>query len=130
VTPFDFLRAHALGDHQYDDLFREYAKEFSGRRQLDWSSGLRLKLDLGSVESDVDVAGELPQESIYFANLPSSVWRIILQKELRGEVLAVCKNGKQALIDYINDISGIDITKTNQGLIYENFYRKGGLLNG
>ena len=109
LTPFDFLRAHAVGDTQYDKLFQEYARAFSGKRQLDWSTGLRDRLRMGEAAPDDQVAGELSAESVFFANIPSEVWRVILKDELRGEVLAVCKDGLQALVDFIVKLCGVDI---------------------
>ena len=117
LTPFDFLRAHAAGDFQHDDLFREYARQFSGKAQLDWSPGLRDRLGMDSLVSDSKIAGEVVAGSIFFANIPSEVWRIILKDELRGEVLAVCKNGLQALVDYIKKLSGIDIEESMNPMV-------------
>lgn len=124
LTPFDFLRAHVSGDFQYDDKFREYAKVFSGKRQLDWSFGLRGALNLGVVKTDSDIASELPAESVFFANIPSDAWRVILRYEYRGQVLQVCKFGLQALVSYVKEISGVDIEASMNPMV-KAMYRGG-----
>lgn len=124
LTPFDFLRAHVSGDFQYDDMFREYAKVFSGKRQLDWSPGLRLTLNLGAVKTDTEISSEIPAESVFFANIPSDAWRVILKNEYRGQVLQVCKFGLQALVDYVREISGVDIEASMNPMV-KAMYRGG-----
>lgn len=112
LTPFDFLRAHVDGDFQYDEMFREYSRVFSGKRQLDWSTGLRASLSMGVLKTDELISSELPVESVFFANIPSEAWRVILKHEYRGQVLQVCQFGLQSLVDYVKAISGIDIEES------------------
>lgn len=116
-TPFDLLRVmvetYAGNGKNVDvfdavNLFREYGKTFKGKRQLVWSNGLRKMLHLGTEKTDEEIADQVDEETSFFAKIPLNVWRVILAKEKRGEVLAVCERGHDALYDYIIDI--MDLT--------------------
>lgn len=109
-TPFDLLRVivgtYAGSGKNVDvfdavNLFREYGKIFKGKRQLVWSNGLRKMLHLATEKTDEEIADQVDEETSFFAKIPLNVWRVILTKEKRGEVLAVCEQGHDALYDYI-----------------------------
>lgn len=103
-TPFDFLREILKGEMKYAGLFKEYAQEFKGRRQLVWSDGLRALLGLDQEKTDEEVAAEVDTESSLFAKIPLDIWKLILNKKKRGEVLEVCREGLTALHDYLIDL--------------------------
>ena len=101
LTPFDFLRQYLAGDLRYGPLFKEYAQEFKGKRQLVWSEGLRDRLDLGQEETDEEIAARQDEKASLFASIPLNVWRVILKQKKRGQVLEVCAQGQEALFDYM-----------------------------
>lgn len=100
-TPFDLLRAHLAGDPQAGALFSEYAKAYKGKRQLVWSSGLRDLLDLGGEVSDEELAEVHDQDAVLFASIPLDLWRVVLRKNRRGEVLEVCRQGTEVFHLYM-----------------------------
>ena len=101
LTPFDFLREYLAGDLRYGAIFKEYAQEFKGKRQLVWSDGLRDKFGLGKELTDEEIAARQEESATKFASIPLNAWKIILSKNRRGQVLEVCRQGQDALFDYI-----------------------------
>jgi hypothetical protein len=108
LSPFDFLREYLAGDLRYGPIFKEYAKEFKGKRQLVWSRGLRDRFDLGREETDEEIAAREDETAVKFASIPLNCWRAILSQKKRGEVLEICKQGEDAFFDYIVEICESD----------------------
>jgi len=101
-TPFDLLRSFIeTEDPKWQKLFQEYARCFKGKKQLVWSRGLRNILNLVAEKSDQEIAENVDEEAVLFAQLAPEVWKIILRKEKRAQVLAVCKQGIEVFQDYI-----------------------------
>lgn len=102
LTPWDLLRGYAsTGDEDYGDLFREYSKCFKGRHQLEWSRGLRAFLGLGEEKTDEEIADEKIENSALVCLIPLEVWRVVIAKELRGQVLKVASEGVTAITEYL-----------------------------
>lgn len=114
-SPFDLLRVY-LGtsvngrflDRHPDRaaaLFREYAKAFKGKRQLVWSQGLRDDLLSSLPEmSDEEIADRIDQDAELFALIPIRIWKIILGRNLRGQVLEKCREGKDSFDNYLKKL--------------------------
>lgn len=114
-SPFDLLRVY-LGNspsgrfHEADPdraaaLFRDYAKAFKGRRQLVWSQGLRDDLLSCAPEiTDEEIADHVDQDAELFALIPIQVWKVILGRNLRGQVLEKCREGKDSLDEYLKSL--------------------------
>jgi len=87
MSPFDFLREVVQnGDMEYLALFKEYAKCFKGKRQLQWSQGLKKKFILDD-KSDEDLAKEKVEEADILGLLDYKDWKIILKYDLRAKLL-------------------------------------------
>lgn len=104
MTPFDLLRWY-LADKspRAAALFSEYAKQFKGKRQLVWSDGLRGLLDLDNERTDEELAKAQEDDASLFAQLPLNVWLQILKADLRGQLLEVCKEGEDAMWEWLAD---------------------------
>jgi hypothetical protein len=123
-TPFDLLRvaswAVSLPSVRFLDdspdkaarLFQEYARFFKGRRQLLWSTGLRDLLGLEEEKTDEQLAEEVEEKAARFAIIPLAVWRVVLGRGLRGQVLAVCRQGLDALETFLCEILPDEEEKT------------------
>lgn len=85
-------------------IFREYARVFKGRKQLTWSQGLRERFNLGTDKTDEELADQVDVDATIFARIPLNVWRVILQANKRGEVLELCHQGQDAVLDYLTDL--------------------------
>lgn len=112
-TPFDFLRlivgtykGNGKGVDEFDAaiLFREYAKQFKGKRQLVWSDGLRDLLHLVEEITDEEAAEMVDEDTVLFGQIPLELWKVILKEERRGELLAMCERGEDELFEYMVDI--------------------------
>lgn len=123
-TPFDFLRKYSAGDLRYGDLFREYAKEFEGKKQLDWSKGLREAFGMGAKKSDEQLFNTNDDTDTIFARLCLMIWKEVLRQNIRGELLEVCCQGKQALVDYIMRKTGYDLMQTEDLALYQSLERQ------
>jgi hypothetical protein len=105
MTPFDLLRAYRdTGDCDYADRFVEYSKAFKGKRQLTWSRGLRELLALDEEKTDEQVANELEDDAVIFSLVDLDTWRTIRKLNLRGQLLEVCNQGLEALINFIKSV--------------------------
>lgn len=112
LTPFDFLRDYlTTGDEDSAKLFKEFAKTFKGKRQLTWSRGLRELLDLGKDSTDEDLANSIEEDSVKFASIPLDVWRVVVAADQRGQVLEVCRQGKNALMIFLITLFNADMKK-------------------
>jgi hypothetical protein len=103
-SPFGLLQSIADGDKKAAPLFRQYAEAFKGKRQLVWSPGLRDLLGLGIEATDEELAAAPEEKAALFASLPLNVWKVVLRQEKRGELLAACSGGLDALYDYIIEL--------------------------
>lgn len=104
LSPFDFLDKVIEGDERYKVLFREFDKAFKGRKQLLWSRGLRDLLCIEPEKTDEDIADSQDPDSELFAQITAYKWRVILQKEKRGQVLEACRGGKESLRAYLEGV--------------------------
>lgn len=86
-TPLQLLMDYGEGDDGAGWLWQEYAKTFKGRQQLVWSKGLRAFLGMKEPKKDEEVAAEIPDETIIYAELDREQWRKILHGNLRGDIL-------------------------------------------
>lgn len=85
-TPFDLLRLSESGCERSGRLFQQYAAAYKGKRQLNWSNGLK-KLLLVEEVTDKEAAEMEDEESIEEQELAQEIWRLILIYKKRGEVL-------------------------------------------
>ena len=93
-TPFDLLRwLRDTGEALPAALFREYAAVFKGRRQLVWSDGLRVLLQLGRDRSDEQLAEEVEEDAVLLALLTPVQWLAVRYFNQRGELLEVARSG-------------------------------------
>lgn len=91
LTPFDFLREYlATEDKKYLLLFREYAKHFKGKRQIQWSQGLKKRFILEE-KTDEQLATENIEEADVLGLLEYEAWKQILKYENRSYFLDLCE---------------------------------------
>lgn len=92
-SPMDLIRSYAFdNDKQAGVLFVEYSKAFHGRRQLQWSPGLKAYFCIGE-KSDETIAGEQDDKASVLGEIDWSVWQLVLRSELRGEILELARLG-------------------------------------
>ena len=103
LSPWQLLARSAAGHKQSGALFIEYARVFKGSRQLVWSPGLKERIGIEEVE-DLEVAA-LPDAGPVelVTTIERSLWRHIVRKGLRAEVLEVLEQeGPDALHAYLD----------------------------
>lgn len=92
-SPFDLLRSYAFdNDKQAGALFRVYAQAFHGKKQLQWSRGLK---DLFGIEerSDGEIAAAIEEDAVLLGKIELEEWRLVLKHGLRGDVLELARLG-------------------------------------
>lgn len=113
LSPFDFLRMYLqTEEEEYIYLFREYAKYFKGKRQIQWSQGLKKMFKLEE-KSDEELAKEKIEEADLLGLLDFAQWKEVLKYDLRVILL-------ENVEKYGFDV-GIELTflnKKNQKKIY------------
>lgn len=91
LTPFDFLRKYQETENErYLHLFKEYALAFKGKRQLQWSQGLKKEFVIVE-KSDEELAKEKTENADILGYLDWDQWKLILNKNSRAEFLNVCE---------------------------------------
>ena len=87
MTPFDFLRRYLEDeDVKYLKLFREYVECFKGKRQIQWSQGLKKRFVLIE-KTDEELAKEKIEEADVLGMLSYEQWKMILKSDSRAKFL-------------------------------------------
>jgi hypothetical protein len=82
----------ATGESIYRDRFREYAVATKGRKQLQWSPGLRDLLLGGEEEkTDEEVAAGIDEEAALLGRLELADWQLVLWAGKRGQLLEAAR---------------------------------------
>ena len=92
-SAFQLLDLYAEGSAWAGPIFQEYAMAMKGSKQLVWSKGLREILEAGREVSDLELVEAVEEDAVALAWLSLAQWRIILQREKRGELLEVASLG-------------------------------------
>ena len=93
---FDLLAA----DSKFlESRFVEYVQVFKGSKQLVYSPGLRARLGMGAVASDLELAEHQEDKSYLLATLSAQDWRVVLDHNKRAELLEVANYGDLDLLN-------------------------------
>lgn len=111
-SPMDLIRSYAFeGDKQAGALFVEYSKAFHGRRQLQWSPGLKAYFGIGEKSDDL-IAEEQDDKSSVLGEIEWSTWLLVLKSELRGEILELARLGSwEAITRLLDGLKNIEVKK-------------------
>lgn len=91
-SPFDLLGEYAYNsDARAGALFRDYAETFKGRRQLQWSRGLKAELLGTEGPTDEEIADSLGELDAVLATLTPDDWARVRLAGLRGSLLLVAE---------------------------------------
>jgi hypothetical protein len=93
-TPFGMLAE--IYDYDREDLkpvFREYALCFKGRRQLEYSRGLKARYQEEEKEDEELVLESQENEAITLVELGKSQWEKVVGNDVRGELLEAVRTG-------------------------------------
>ena len=104
LTPFDFLRKYVeTEDVYYLYLFRDYVECFKGKRQLQWSQGLKQRFTLEE-KTDEQLAKEQNEEADILGLVEYETWKLILKYDKRSYFLDLCeKEGFEEAVNTINE---------------------------
>jgi hypothetical protein len=92
-TPFDLLRAYMNdGDRQAAALFKEFADNFKGKRQLVWSKGLKALFEVQEL-TDAELATAPEDRAELLGTISLDQWRVIVRLDLRADVLELARFG-------------------------------------
>lgn len=87
LTPWDLLKQSEGGCEKSGYLFQVFAQAFKGKRQLNWSNGLKKLLKVDEVTDD-ELATETEKDSVEVDILAMEIWRLILRYKSRADYLA------------------------------------------
>jgi hypothetical protein len=108
-TTWELLADYMTGDVRAGELWIEAARTLKGARHLVASPGLYNRLG-ATIDLDTDNATaeqQITQSDRLLASLTGDEWRVILNKNMRAELLDVADNGdEQMLRDWIGEIIG------------------------
>jgi hypothetical protein len=109
-SPMDLIRSYVFdGDKQSGALFVEYSKAFHGRRQLQWSPGLKAYFGIGE-KSDEQVAAEQDDKASVLGEIEWTTWQLVLKSELRGEILELARLGSwDAITRLLDNLKNIEV---------------------
>jgi Replication protein len=109
-SPMDLIRSYAFdGDKQAGALFIEYSEAFHGRRQLQWSPGLKSYFGIGEKSDDL-IAAEQDDKASVLGEIDWPVWQLVLKSELRGEILELARLGSwDAITRLLDNLKNIEV---------------------
>ena len=91
-SPFELLGEYTYeGSPRFGALFREYAQVFHGRRQLQWSQGLKQQLLGTEGRTDEEIADSLGELDAVLATLTPEDWLLVRRAGQRGALLLVAE---------------------------------------
>lgn len=105
-TPFQLLAAiHDQGREDLKPIFQEYAMCFKGKRQLEYSRGLKAMYEDVDEKTDEELVLESQEkEAITFVELDEEKWKVVLGNDIRGELLEAVRTGcPGAVIKFLAD---------------------------
>ena len=107
-SPFDLLGEVAYGEHEpgvrarFAVLFRTYTEAFHGRRQLQWSRGLKHALLGAEGPTDAEIADSLGELDPVLATITLNEWARIRARRLQGELLLVAElHGRPGILNFL-----------------------------
>jgi hypothetical protein len=111
-SPMDLIRSYAFdGDKQAGALFIEYSEAFHGRRQLQWSPGLKSYFGIGEKSDDL-IAAEQDDKASVLGEIEWPVWQLVLKSDLRGEILELARLGSwDAITRLLDNLKNIEVKK-------------------
>jgi hypothetical protein len=111
-TPMQLLYDYAFNyDDQAGLLFVEFVKAFKGKRQLQYTKGLKRMLGLQDL-TDEQIAADDQTPYDLLASLDIEQWRVILANDKRAEVLNVASEGDPDVLQkYLDSLPGMNGTR-------------------
>jgi len=92
-SPFDLLRSYLYDkDKQAGALFVHYAKAFHGKKQLQWSRGLKTLFSIND-RTDAETAAVIEDDAALLGRIEPEEWLLVLKFEVRGDVLELATLG-------------------------------------
>lgn len=109
-TAHQLLGLSLCGDKQAGRLFVEYHQAVKGRRQLQWSKGLRDLLGMRPEKTDEEIAAQQEQNAVELARFEREHWRVILANDARADVLKALKTGDSwAVLEFCESLGLMDV---------------------
>jgi hypothetical protein len=103
-TPWDLLRDFKeTGNIRSGELWKEYAKVFKGKQQLDVSPGMKKDLGLGLEKTDLRLVEEKTQHAKRLGSFRWDEWQLILKHCAEGWVLEIAKYGGWEAVEKFMD---------------------------
>jgi hypothetical protein len=94
MTPFGLLAAITDGLTKYAPLWQEYCRVFKGRKQLNYSPGLKALYQVDDLE-DEEIAGEgETSEALTFCELTPGQWDVVVEQRARCGLLELAGSGR------------------------------------
>lgn len=113
-SPFDLLRSYLYDDDkQAAALFREYAQAFKGKRQLQYSNGLKKLYQVEDL-TDEQIAAVQDDEAELLGSIDLDQWRLILAADLRGEVLELARHGWEPVARLLSSLKPVTLRKKDK----------------
>lgn len=92
LTFWELLRWAATGEKEAVLLVREYSMALRGKSSLRYSRGLKERLNVAP-GTDQELSDQLEKDGIELALLAKSIWRQVVAKRLRGQLLEAAGSG-------------------------------------
>lgn len=90
LSPFDMLRTNLDETNKKNlELFKEFSKNFYGKKQLFWSKGLKKEVGITKDFTDEQVAQSIRESDPVLTFITGEQWKIVRKRNLQGEVLQI-----------------------------------------
>ncbi len=105
--PFDLLASAGTGEALAVQLWHEYEDVTAGRKALQWSTGLRLRLGLGQERDDEEIAADdATTEDSLLLLIPREEWRWVAHAGLDLAVIEALEvaGGREAAVRAVQGV--------------------------
>jgi hypothetical protein len=100
---YDILFAARNGDKRWEKLFLEYVHATKGKSQLQWSPGLKSRLEIEIIRDEIAAEGVQTDTDVLLATITRDEWKWFVSWGYLGQLMTIANTGdKKALADYLD----------------------------
>jgi hypothetical protein len=116
LSPWGLLTLAHDGNEKAGQLFSDFTRAFKGRKQLQWSRGLRDSLGLKAEKTDEQLADSSDVEASFQCGITLDDWRLVRRRGDQTRLLSIVENsGVEAVFQYLESVRIDDLRRTRDG---------------
>jgi hypothetical protein len=103
LSVYDILFAARDGDKRFENLFLEYVHATKGKSQLQWSPGLKARLNIDEIRDEIAAEGVQTETDVLLATIAADEWKWFVSWGYLGQLMTIANTGDaERLANYLN----------------------------